>query len=99
MQCGAVTFPRPPHDGDEAISIADHLMYQVKYRGKGTIAYGVFDYATGKVVDWPDSIGFDFRHPKREGYGNSTTVFRSSGKTLVSGLTPSFPGLAQFLFS
>ena len=48
---GAVTFPHPPHDGDEAISIADHLMYQVKHRGKGAIAYGVFDHATGKVVE------------------------------------------------
>ena len=45
-----------------------------------------------KFLNWPDSIGFDFPHPKRGGYETSTTVFRSSGKTLVSGLTPLISG-------
>ena len=48
---GAVTFRHPPRDSDEAVSIADHLMYQVKRNGKGAVTYGVFDYATGNVVD------------------------------------------------
>ena len=50
---GAVTFPRPPASADEALGVADRLMYRVKRRGKNAIAFGVFDRATGVLVEPP----------------------------------------------
>jgi diguanylate cyclase (GGDEF)-like protein len=48
---GAVTFPRPPENGDAAIRFADRLMYQVKRRGKNAIAFATFGPATGALVE------------------------------------------------
>lgn len=48
---GAVIFPRAPDRADDAIGAADRLMYQVKRRGKNAIAFGVFDRATGALVE------------------------------------------------
>jgi GGDEF domain-containing protein len=48
---GAVTFPSPPEGADAAIGLADRLMYQVKRRGKNAVAFGVFDAATGALVE------------------------------------------------
>lgn len=51
MSMGAVTFTRPPDNVHAAIHAADRLMYQVKRRGKGAVAFGVFDNLSGTVVE------------------------------------------------
>ncbi len=39
FSAGAVSFTMPPQSADEAISIADTLMYEVKARGKNHIEH------------------------------------------------------------
>ena len=48
---GAVTFTRPPETPMPPSALPTRLMYQVKRRGKNAIAFGVFDRATGVLVE------------------------------------------------
>jgi diguanylate cyclase (GGDEF)-like protein len=39
---GVATFVTPPHNVEEMIKKADHLMYTAKRNGKNVIMYGVY---------------------------------------------------------